>query len=161
MGVLPGAHGFSIVADNIVDIRFSGENNESLVIAVAGRAYHHSKDYWDGNWLLVKAHLQARHFTATVPGLLRAEELSDFRAKLAAFQQMPVEPVDFSTMERWLTLFIESDKLGHVRVSGSVSDNFGLPNRLEFVLQTDLPTLPATVSQLEQVVKAYPVIGKP
>jgi hypothetical protein len=147
-----------VANNNIVEIRFGGEHNESLVISVAGRAYHHSKDYWDGNWLLVKAILQAQHFTATVPGLLRAEELSDFRTKLAAFQQAPVEPVDFNTMERWLTLFIESDKLGHVRVSGSVSDNFGLPNRLEFVLQTEQALLPETVTQVEQVIKAYPVI---
>jgi hypothetical protein len=160
MSVLPGVQvDIQIVANSSVDFRFGGEHNEALVISVSGRAYHHSKDYWDGNWLLVHANVQARHFTATVPGLLRAEELSDFSAKLSKFQQEPVEPVEFSTVERWLSLFVETDKLGHVRVSGSVSDNFGLPNRLEFVLVSEQAALPAAVRQIEQVVKAYPIIG--
>lgn len=149
------------MANSSISFRFVGEHNESLIISVSGRAYHHSKDYWDGNWLLVNANLQARHFTATVPGLVRAEELGEFSEKLGKFQQEQAEPVDFSTMERWLTLFLESDRLGHVRVTGSISDNFGLPNRLEFVLTSALTALPATVQQVAQVVKAYPVIDKP
>src|SRR4051812_48645162 len=106
----------------IIEIRFGGESAEYLSIKVAGRAYHRSTDYWDGNWLHVSVGFQVGKFNGTIPGLFRAEEFARFEADLQTFYQSLTGMVSFTTMEQWFDLHITANKLGHIGLNGKISD---------------------------------------
>ena len=144
----------------IVDIRFGGEQVEYVAISVRGRAYRQSRDYWDGNWLLVTVEIRAGKFSGNVPGVVRAEELHRFRDALRAFQQTPGGAVSFETKEQWLALRLEADTLGHLELSGTLRDDVAYPhNKLVFALKFDPALLASALRQLEQAAAAFPVIG--
>lgn len=150
------------MSNKAAEIRFGGEQVEFLSITVRGRAYRHSQDYWDGNWLLVTVVVHAGKFTGDVPGLMRAEEFQKFSGELRAFQQTLAGAVTFETTEEWLSLRFEVNRLGEIEIAGSLSDEVNFPyNTLKFTLKSDQSFLTKALQQLEQVVKAFPVIGKP
>jgi hypothetical protein len=150
------------VSNKTIEIRFGGEQVEFLLITVRGRAYRQSQDYWDGNWLLVTAAVRAGKFTGEIPGMLRAEELQQFSDDLRSFRQSLTGSVVFDTMEGWLNLRIEPSKTGRIAIEGEIQDDVSAPfNNLEFNLEMDQTFLLTPLQQLEQVVKAFPVVGKP
>ncbi len=147
------------MAEQIIDVHFGGEQINYLSLAVRGRAYHRSVDYWDGNWLLVDVSIAVGKFTGSIPGLLRAEELHNFSVQLQGFSETLTGPISFLTVEGWLKFRLEVDKLGHIRLSGTVSDDVHSPNHLTFAFNVDQPTLAGTLDQLRHVVETWPVVG--
>ncbi len=148
------------MSNTIAEIRFVGQE-EYLSIAVEGRAYHRSQDFWDGNWLLVQVSLKVGKFSGLVPGTLRAEELRDFSLRLQAFDPALVGVIAFNTAERWLSFEIEANRVGQVMVSGRISDGVADGNALNFHFASEPALLNAPLSQLEHVVELFPVIGAP
>ncbi len=148
--------------NNIIEVRFGGEQAEFLSITVRGRAYRQSQDYWDGNWLLVTVVIRAGKFSGEIAGMLRAEELQKLRDDLREFQRTLSGSVSYETAEEWLSLQIEADTLGSIALSGTISDDVSDSyNTLEFTLEGDQTFLASPLQQLEQVMQAYPVIGEP
>ncbi len=143
----------------MIEVRFGGEQSNYLSLAVRGRAYHRSVDYWDGNWLLVDVHIAVGKFTGNIPGLLRAEELHNFSTQLQTFSESPITPISFLTVEDWLKFRLEVDNLGHIRLSGTVSDDVHSHNHLTFAFNLDQITLAETIKQLRHVVETWPVVG--
>ena len=98
--------------NQIVEVRFGGEQVEFLSLSVRGRSYRQSRDYWDGNWLLVTAEIHVGKFSGEIPGMLRAEELERFSQELQNLHQTLQGSVTFQTMEAWLYFTIEVDTTG-------------------------------------------------
>jgi hypothetical protein len=150
------------MADKIVEVRFGGQELEYLALAVRGRAYRQSREYWDGNWLLVTAAIRVGKFSGEIPGMLRAEELQTFTQALQTFQQSLKGLVSFETAEEWLHFHLEADKLGRIEISGTITDEVSYPyNSLKFTLTTNQSLLAAPLKQLQTVTQAFPVVGKP
>ena len=149
------------MADQMVEVRFGGEQTEYLALSVRGRAYRQSSDYWDGNWLLVTAVIHVGKFSGQIPGMLRAEEIQLFTQQLQAFRQSLKGMVSFETAEEWLHFHIEADKLGKIEISGTLSDDVSYPyNSLKFTLTTDPSFLDAPLKQLQTVTQAFPIVGR-
>lgn len=150
------------MAERTVEVRFGGEQVEFLSISVRGRAYRQSKDYWDGNWLLVTVIIHAGKFTGEVPGMLRAEELAQFSRALQELQKAQRDSLAFTTAEGWLGFQVEADKPGSLRLAGTVNDDVSAPyNSLRFAFPVNSAVLAPALKQLARAVTEYPVIGKP
>jgi hypothetical protein len=65
-------------------------------------------------------------------------------------------------MEDWITLSIKSNPKGALDVSGEVTDQPGVGNRLSFELQGfDQTHLSSWLSQLCAIELRFPVVGEP
>jgi hypothetical protein len=64
-------------------------------------------------------------------------------------------------MEGWVTLLLDGDGLGHVAFRGTVVDQPGIGNRLDFSLELDQSQLPSLICELDHILATYPVIGTP
>ena len=145
------------------EIRFVGEPRDNfLALLVLGRSHPDSIDYWDGNWLTASLTAHVGAFEGTVSGDIRAEELVSFNRDLQTlFQKLTGEAV-LKTMETWFAIHFECNRLGHIKITGFVTDkHHGDGNTLEFVMSIDQTFLPEPMRQLEQVVDQFPVIGHP
>jgi hypothetical protein len=63
-------------------------------------------------------------------------------------------------MEGWVSLDFEGDRLGHIRCSGTVMDDPGIGNRLNFTLDLDQSYLPQLISDLDHLIEVFPPIGR-
>ncbi len=84
-----------------------------------------------------------------------------FRDQLRSLYKSLSGRAEFHTMEEWLGLQIAGSKTGHIEVKGFLRDDPGIGNRLGFRLDLDQTYLPDVLPALDEVTRAYPVIGKP
>ena len=64
-------------------------------------------------------------------------------------------------MEHWLTLSILGDGIGHFSVDCAACDQPGTGNTLRFKLAFDQTELPAMLRDLDELLRLFPVRGKP
>jgi len=64
-------------------------------------------------------------------------------------------------MEQWLTLSIVGDGIGHFSVDCTACDQPGMGNTLRFKLAFDQTELPAMLRDLDELIRLFPVRGKP
>jgi hypothetical protein len=146
----------------MTEIRFVGEPPDNfLSLLVLGRSHPNSTDYWDGNWLTAGLTVKVGSFEGKVSGHIRAEELVSFNRDLQTLFQKLTGEAAFKTMEDWLMIRVECNKLGHIKITGFVLDDHIDGNTLNFTLSTDQTFLPAPMRQIEQVLGQFPVIGHP
>lgn len=107
---------------------------DHLSIVVLGRAHPGATDYWDGNWIRSTLEVRAGGFTAHVTADLRAEELHRFAEGLHSINDNLIGSAVLQSMEEWITLSIKCDPNGALEVSGEVTDEPGVGNRLSFEL---------------------------
>jgi hypothetical protein len=138
-----------------------GSPTRGLTIAVQRRSHAGCTDYWDGNWLSTNISVFIGGFRGRVDADLRAEELVAFRDQLRAVYESLSGRAEFHTMEGWLGLQVLADKTGHLRVTGDLLDEPGIGNRLSFSLDLDQTYLPNVLSALDEITRAFPVIGTP
>lgn len=67
----------------------------------------------------------------------------------------------FTTMEEGLTLLLEREHTGTVKVTGKMTATELTQCSLEFKYQVDNPTLERFIYEVEDVIKTYPIIGTP
>jgi len=86
-------------------------------LLVYGRESPDSDDYWDGNWLLVRARVEAhRAFVEAEGSFLHAPELANFMKELEVLHATLVGEAVLRCMEPNLEIAIESKSLGHMEV---------------------------------------------
>ena len=135
---------------------------DHLRIRVLGRM-HDATDYWDGNWLVTPIDARFGGFTASVGAGLRAEEFRSFRDGLRQVNDTLTGAAVLESMEEWLELRLSAGSRGHLLVSGTLTDQVGRrPNSLRFSIgDLDQSDLPVILDALDEVLAAFPVIGKP
>ena len=67
----------------------------------------------------------------------------------------------FETMEEQLSIVAKGDGMGHFTAECTARDAAGSPNPLTFTLYLDQTRLPPLAAELDALVRAYPVVGKP
>ncbi len=142
-----------------VAIRCDG--GDFLAITLLGRSHPGASDYWDGNWVRAAVEMVAGGFRGSVGGDLRAEELAAFHGQLLQLQQSLRGTAEFETMERWLSIRVTGDGMGHMEFRCVIRDQPGIGNTLDCSLATDQTFTRSTVAELGAAVQAFPVIGKP
>ena len=123
------------------------------------RTHPFANDSADGNWLNTRIQLAVGGFSGLIDGQLRANELETFRIELAKLYRTLSGQATLSTLEDWLTLEIVGDGKGHLSFHGEIMDEPGIGNTFKFRLELDQSFVSKTINDLEQVTKAFPVLG--
>lgn len=157
--------------DTTLRLRISGEKNQFLRVEALARSHPQCDDYWDGNWIKTRIALSAGGFQGEVEADLRSEEFVRFRDSLRLLYSLrpdfPPLVVEFSTMEMQLGIQIRgikdrNDGVGHCFAKCTVADDLGQGrSRLEFTLLFDQTFLPAILRDLDAIIVAFPVKGRP
>lgn len=150
-----------------VDSSWSLSARDWLRIDVYSREFPMLSDFWDGNWL--HARWKVRNDVASVSWngpYLHAAELEDFAKQLDDLRHNRSQDAQLSPTEHWWDVeFTKADNHGHftmqVTVSASNSGSGSPASRhvFDFVIdQTDLAQLE---SQIESILREFPVKGRP
>lgn len=138
-----------------------GSPSQGLAITIMGRSNADRMDCWDGNWLTTTVDIAVGGFRGGINGLIRAEELVAFHDQIKQLHNSPEGHAVFSTMEGWISLQFDGDKMGHINCKGYVKDQPGSDNSLSFQLDLDQTYLPDMLRSIGAVVAAFPVRGTP
>jgi hypothetical protein len=138
-------------------LRLGGEKAEYISLAVSGREYPNSTDYWDANWLICTVEIAVGPFRGRVGGMVRADELEVFAGQLQQLNERLHGEAEFSTMEEWLSLRLVGDGRGRIEARCQVSDKPSDGSTLTCCLIVDQTLLPPLLRELSDLIKAYPV----
>ena len=116
-------------------------------------------EYYDDNWLTAEIRVQAGGFDGNAAAVIVTDELVRFVAELRPLFETLSGSAEFTTIEDQLALKLVGDGKGHIKLRGVVLDHKGYGNCLHFTLEFDQSQLRASISELEQVVKNFPVRG--
>jgi hypothetical protein len=149
-----------------VSLHLGDEFDNYLDIEVLERTNPRATDdFYDGNWLRTLVRLATGPWTGTLGATLRAEDFTRFRAELQTlYDDVEAPPAKFDSMEPWLEFVVErSDRLGHVTVVGEAQgEPFGKKSSiLRFVIYIDQSYLAATLRDLAEITREFPVVAAP
>lgn len=143
------------------EFRIGSTDAEHLSIAVLGREHAGADDYWDGNWVIATISAAVGGFTGRVRASLRTDEIHRFNEGLKFLNQELVGAAVLESMEHWITLTVKAESRGRIEISGELRDGAGGGNVLKFGLpEVDQTYLAGWISSLDDIVEAYPVVGK-
>jgi hypothetical protein len=144
-----------------VRLVLGSEGSEHLALRVLRRSWPESGDYWDGNWLGCAVDVRVGGFRGHVDGIIRAEEFVAFRDGLCRLYEQLAGEAAFQTMEQWLSIRVVGDGRGHFDARCELLDDPGVGNRLAFALAFDQTSLPKMLRELDGIIDAFPVVGRP
>jgi hypothetical protein len=142
------------------EIRFGYEDNDFVSITLLGRLFPGSTDYWDGNQLVAIVTVRSGVFSGKIDSYLSTDDFVRFADQLRALNRTLTGSAVFETIESWIKLELEVDKLGWIRLSALLLDPIDRESRLEFSIGFDQTYLPPLLKQLQHVTTRFPVIGK-
>ncbi|MBL9201360.1 MAG: hypothetical protein JNL39_12690 [Opitutaceae bacterium] len=134
-----------------------------LRIWIHGRQFPDSTDYWDGNWLLVKARCVGdRSQVEAVGAILRLDELRKWKEDLVGLHTTLRGEVSLPAIEPQLTVKISApqNQSGALTCEVSLSSE-PISENHSFRFFTDQSYLPGLVLQLSSVLREYPIKGTP
>ena len=136
---------------------FGHSEHERVEIDVLGYERSPIGEYYDDNWLTVKASVQAGGFHGKINAAIFTDELAAFLPKLRALYEKLYGGAEFTTMEGQILLRLTGDGLGHIELHGELKDQAGIGNCLTFTLRLDQTMLVTSINQLEKIVAAFPI----
>lgn len=90
------------------------------------------------------------------------DEIHRFNEGLKFLNQNLLGAAVLESMEDWISLTVKAESRGRIEVSGELSDGAGVGNVLKFELaEVDQTYVAGWISSLDDIEKAYPVIGTP
>lgn len=143
------------------EFRIGSIDAEHVSITVLGREHGGADDSWDGNWVVSTVSVAVGGFTGQVRASLRMDEIHRFNEELKFVNQNLFGAAVLASMEDWITLTVKAASRGRVEVSGELADGAG-GNALTFELADVNQThLGDWISSLDDIERAFPVVGKP
>ena len=130
-----------------------------LSIRVLGRLHAAATDYWDGNWIRCRIGVLAHPFRGEFTGDLRTDELSRLRDDLARMHAELHGEAGFANLDGHLAFDVKGDGIGHFTLEGEARQDPGSGQSLAFRLQFDQTEIPAILADLDEALKAFPVLG--
>ena len=101
-------------------------------------------------------------FTGSVRASLRTDEIHRFNEGLKFVNQNLFGAAVLESTEHWVSLTVKAGSRGRIEISGELRDAAGACNVLSFDLaEVDQTYLAGWISDLDDIEKAYPVIGRP
>jgi hypothetical protein len=143
-----------------MQVKLAADEGDQVVFDVADRE-RDSDDYWDGNWLSCRVSVRARGFRGAFDASLRAEEFVGMRDGVRACMTDLKGTFVFETMEEQLSIVAKGDGMGHFTAECTARDAAGWGNLLTFTLVLDQTRLGPLAAELDALVRAYPIVGKP
>jgi hypothetical protein len=126
---------------------------------IRDRQFPGNSEYWDANWLIVRAEMRASGALVEVEGpILHIPELVRFRDELSKLNDTLSGSAELRPMEPELHLTMTAQRLGQISVDLSITPDH-LSQRHTFEFGVDQSYLPALLSSLDRLLLEYPVIG--
>ncbi|RUL48607.1 MULTISPECIES: hypothetical protein [Lysinibacillus] len=142
-------------------VHFLGEDNEKVEIEVLTRSYPHSVDFWDGNWVDAKIKVDIPGYIVQFIANLRTEELQAFVDELKIMDNKLKGKAILYNMEEYIQLEGEINHFGQLKWKGETCFPVGDGAVLNFGFTSDQSYLKGIIKELEAILTAFPVIGKP
>jgi hypothetical protein len=120
-----------------------------------------ASDYWDGNWLTVRATMHVGQSSVITEGpILMTTDFDRFRSELEKMHETLGGEASLSGYEPNLKVTLRASSLG--QISGEVEIT---PDQLSefhrFDIGFDQSYLPPLITACEAIVERFPVIGEP
>lgn len=133
----------------------------ALRVSVLGYQYPEARDYWDGNWLMVRTRLETSGCILEVNGpFLRCDDFERFLAGVNALEAMSAEQAELASMESYFWLGLKRvGSLGALAAEVHMTPD-PLCHKHEVCFGLDMSWLPGIARQVRQVLKAYPLRGE-
>ena len=139
------------------DLRLGG-----LSIWIEGRQFPDASDYWDGNWLMVRAVVEAPGAMVRCEGpILMATDFARFQQELCAAHVALRGEATLSSLEPELKVTLKVQRQGGVACDVEITPDH-LNQFHRFALEgMDQSYLPSVIASCETILARYPVIGTP
>ena len=134
------------------DLRFLG-----LSLWIVGRQFADSADYWDGNWLVVRARMEASGARVECSGpILMTADIDEFRKQLAAMTKTLTGEAALQPLEPDLKIVLNIQSRGEIEVTVEITPDH-LTQRHTFKLIADQSYLPALIESCDEILTRFPV----
>jgi hypothetical protein len=138
------------------DLRLAG-----LSLWVVSRERPDDSDYWDGNWLNIRARVEDAGALVKIAGpWVRSDELADFLDQLAALYRDLKGTAELDCLEPMLRIKVTCAKRGDVEVTVEITPD-PLTQAHRFTFMIDQSYLASTLAGLERLLERFPVKGTP
>ena len=135
---------------------------DHVAIRVLELAHPGTSDFWDANWVRSTIQVRAGGFTADVAADLRTDELHRFAEGLRFIHDNLFGSAVLQSMEDWIDLTIKCEANGSLRVTGEVTDQPGVGNRLAFERpDLDQTNLSDWLQHVAAIESTFPLVGRP
>jgi hypothetical protein len=142
--------------DEEPDLRIAG-----LSLWARSRQFPNHHDFWDGNWLNVRALAEAPGARVEVIGpLLRIDELASFAEQLEIVGREVAGEAELSCIEPNLGLKLSCNSLGHVEVKVVLTPN-QLDQRHMFTFRIDQTYLSPMLTSCRRILDRFPLRAPP
>ncbi len=145
--------------------RLSFKDRKSFFLLQAvGREFPDIDDYWDGNWILIKASLGMPGLSVQITDpCIRVDELEAFLLELRSFSLGHLNAVESSFREPVLSIGIQSPEPGEedllARIEINVFTDDGVAGTVaEMDLRND--SLDLFIRGIEDILREYPVLAR-
>ena len=125
------------------------------------RQFPDANDYWDGNWLNVRASVGASGARVEISGpWLRTDELSRFVEQLAVLSANVKGTAELACMEPALHVKVVCGPLGNMAVIIEITPDH-MAQSHQFIFSIDQTYISHVISECKRILERYPVIGQP
>lgn len=136
------------------DLTFCG-----LSLWVEGREFPDASDYWDGNWLVIRAEMRAPGARVECVGpILMASDLECFRDGVAEMVTALAGEATLKGLEPGINLTLRMGSRGHVEGAVDITPDH-LNQQHRFNVEADQSYLPALVLSCDAILGKLPVIN--
>ncbi len=144
-----------------VELTIGSPGGDHLTLRPTRRLHPGRTDYWDANWVNVEVEVRAGAFQGSFDADFRTDEFADFREQISSVHRSMKGEAVLECMERWIAVRIVPDPSGRLDAACEVRDDPTAGNELRFKNRFDQTCLPAMLTSLDRIVRAYAVIGRP
>jgi hypothetical protein len=137
-----------------------GEDTKIEIEAI-GRKYPNTTDYWDINWLVSTINVNIPGYKACFNASLTTYEIRDFYTELTRMETKLKGQAKLNNIDGYLDIECEMNRTGRMMWSAELCYPAGHGALLSFDFESDQSYLGDLIKQLEQLLRVYPVIGKP
>lgn len=134
---------------------------DGLSLWVRGRAIPDASDYWDGNWLTVRATMQVGQSSVTTEGsILMTTDFERFRSELARMHETLTGEASLAGYEPNLKVTLRASSLGQIAGRVEITPNH-MSEFHSFDLGFDQTYLLPLITARGIILERLPVIGQP
>ncbi len=127
---------------------------------VHGREFPDATDYWDGNWLNVRAHCGTPGADVWVDGpILHLYELSRWVEACEQLNQTLTGEAVLDCLEPALHVELQVDRSGHITMRIDITPDH-MTQEHRFTFEVDQTYLPPLITACRKVIANFPVRGR-
>ncbi|WP_432206029.1 WapI family immunity protein [Brucella rhizosphaerae] len=127
---------------------------------IDGRQFPDVLDFWDRNWLMVRARMEANgaHVECAGP-ILMTTDIRKFRDQLDVMATSLAGEATLKGLEPEINVVLRMQKLGHVEAVIEITANH-INQYHRFIVEGDQSYLPGLIRSCDAILCKFPVIGK-